>query len=351
MEALRAYLSYLGFLLASYVFLKHVLPYVFPFVLAVFLALLVDPPVSWLERRWRLPRSLAAALVIVILVVGLGFLVAVGAMRLGAELLSLSTALPDLFRRLTDAAAALANVLGDFSATLPPLFKQAVDQQIALGYRLAQAAVSSLLTSVQGWLVGLPGAVVLFLLSALATYLVSRDKGAIRDFLLELLPAGTRRAALEIKDRLVESTVGLVKAQTLLVTITFLIFWIGLSLLGAPYALLVALLSGLLDVLPVLGPSMIGIPWAVYAFLDGRIAFGAGLLVLYGAVALFRGTIQAWVIGWRIGLHPLVTLLALYVGVHLFGPAGVIYGPLVAAMLKAAVAAGLLPRGPEGKQP
>jgi len=344
MQTLKAYLSYAGFLLASYVFLKYLLPFVLPFVLAVFFALLVDPPVTWLERRWRLPRSLAAALVIVIVVGGLGFFLATGAVRLGAELLSLSTALPDLFQRLTEGAALLADLLGEFSASLPPLFKQAVDQQIALIYRLAQAGVTALLTAVQGWVVALPGLVVVFLLTALATYFVSRDKGAIRDFLLGILPPEARSGALRIKDRLVDSTVGLVKAQTILVVITFFIFLVGLTLLGVRYALLVALLSSLLDVLPVLGPSLVFVPWAAYAFLDGRAPFAVGLLVLYGAVALVRGALQASVIGARIGLHPLATLLALYVGATLFGPVGILYGPLVAAMLRAAVLVGLLPR-------
>lgn len=341
---LKAYLYHAAFLAGSYFFLRFLMPYLLPFVLALFFALLVDTPVTWLERRWRLPRGLAAAVVILLVLGGLGLVGATGAMRLGAELVALSASLPDLFQRLSGAATALVELLGEFSATLPPLLKQGVDQQIALVYRLAQAAVTALLTTVQGWVVALPGAVLVFLLTALATYFFSRDKAAIRDFLLALVPRPLRAGALEVKDRLLVSTVGLIKAQTVLVTITFFVFLLGLSLLRVPYALLVALLSSLLDLLPVLGPSLIYIPWAAYAFLDGRPGLAVGLLVLYGAVALVRGGLQASVIGARMGLHPLVTLVALYVGAALFGPVGVVYGPLVAALWRAAVAAGLLPR-------
>lgn len=342
-EAARSYLILAGFLLASFLFLRFVLPYLIPFVLALFLAEFVEPAVAWLEARWRLPRAFGAAFVILTLVTGTGFFLALGVVRLGAELLAFSASLPDLFASLTNLARSLADVVGEYSAALPPMLKEAIDQQMSLGYQVAQSSVGSLLNAVQGWLAALPQAGVVFLLTALATYFLSRDRAPMRRFVLTVIPAEARPGATEIKARLLTSTVGLIKAQAVLVTITFFVYLGGLAVLGARYALLAALVASLLDLLPVLGPSLLFLPWAAYAFGSGEAALGLGLLVLYGVVALVRGSLQAYVIGERIGLHPLATLVAMYVGVRLFGPAGVVYGPLVAILLKAGVETGLLP--------
>lgn len=344
--AVRVYLYLGGFLVASFLFMRFVLPFILPFALGIFLAALIEPAVSRLERRWRIPRPLSAALVIVLLVGGLAFFAVMGVIRLGAELITLSESLPSVFQAVSALASALADMVGQFSATLPPALKTSVDQQLAVGYRLAQVAVTDLLGVVQGWLTGLPGALMVILITALATYFFSKDKESIRDFLIGLLPGPVRPGAIEIKARLIASTVGLVKAQAVLVSLTFIVILIGLNVLGTRYALTVALASALLDVIPVLGPSLIFVPWAAYLFLVGQTGLALGLLLLYGVVAVVRGAAQVYVIGERIGLHPLATLLALYLGVQAFGPVGFIYGPLVAIVLKASVEAGLLPPGP-----
>lgn len=342
----RTYVYLVGFLLTSFLFLKFALPYVLPFVLGLFLAALIDPAVTRLKWRWRIPRPVGAAMVIFLLVAGVAFFTVVGAIRLGAELVALSESLPSVYQALYALASALADMVGQFSATLPPALKSSLDQQLVIGYRLAQAAVGDLLSLVQGWLAGLPGALMVILITALATYFFSTDKEPIRDFLIGLLPRQVRPGAIEIKARLMASTIGLVKAQAILVFLTFVVILIGLNLLGTRYALTVALVSALLDVIPILGPSLVFVPWAAYLFLVGQTGPALGLLLLYGVVAVVRGAAQVYVIGDRIGLHPLATLFALYLGIQVFGAVGFIFGPLVAIVLKAAVEAGLLPGGP-----
>lgn len=342
----RIYLYLVGFLLASFLFLKFAVPYLLPFVLGLFLAGLIDPAVTRLERRYRIPRSLGAALVIVLLVAGLIFIAVVGAIRLGAELAAISDSLPGVYQVLYALGAALVDLVGQFSATLPPALKSTLDQQIAVGYRLVEVVVGSLLGLVQGWLTGLPGALMVILITGVATYFFSRDKERIGEFLVGLLPGRVRPGAAEVKARLLSSTVGLIKAQAVLVLLTFLVTLVGLNMLGARYALTISIVSALLDVIPVLGPSLVFVPWAAYAFLLGHSELALWLLALYGLIAVVRGGAQAYIIGERIGLHPLATLLALYLGVQAFGPIGFIYGPLVAIVLKAAVEAGLLPAGP-----
>lgn len=345
-DVLRAYGTLLAYLLASFLFLKFLLPFVLPFVLALFLANLIDPAVNWLEERWRVPRGVGAALVIAFLLASLAVGGVLALSRLGLELITLSRSLPSAYLEVADLAGRVADQVGRFSESLPPALKATLNRQLEGMYRMAQNLLAGGLGVLQGWFQALPGAGMVALVTAIATYLVSRDKALIRRFLLGLAPRGWRRGLVSIKDELLASTVGLVKAQAVLVLLTFVVILAGLTILGTPYALSASIGSALLDVIPVLGPALIFVPWAAYALLQGNVSMALALLLIYGSVSVVRAIAQAYVIGGRIGLHPLATLLALYLGVGVFGAAGFIYGPLVAIVLKAAVAAGLLPRGP-----
>lgn len=346
-QALKAYAWLLGFLLASFAFFTYVLPFVFPFVLALFLAVFIDPAVAGLERM-RLPRSVGAAVVIVAVLGLAAFVLVVGMVRLGLELVDLMGSLPVGYQQLVDLAGAATDLLGQFSATLPPVLKQVLDRQLTGTYQAVVGILNGVLASLQNLLAALPGLAMVFLITAIATYLISRDKVVIRSFLLGWVPREWRTGVIAIKADVLASTVGLIKAQAVLVFLTFLVVLGSLSILGVRYALTMAVLAALLDVLPVLGPSLLFIPWAIYAFLAGDASLAVWLLVLYGAVALVRGVAQPYVIGERLGLHPLTVLVALYLGVKVWGAAGFIYGPLVAIVLKAAMASGLLPAGPSG---
>ncbi len=347
-QALKSYAYLAGFLLASFIFFKYVLPFIFPFVLALFLAVFIDPAVAGMERRLRLPRAVGAAVVIVAVLGISAFLLVVGMARLGLELVDLMGSLPLGYQQLTDLVEGAAEMLGQFSASLPPVLKQVLDRQLAGSYQTLVGLLNGVVTALQNLLAALPGLAMVFLITAIATYLISRDKVIIRSFLIGWVPREWRTGVLAIKADVLASTVGLIKAQAVLVFLTFLVVLGSLTALGARYALSMAVLAAFLDVLPVLGPSLLFIPWAAYAFLTGDASLAFWLLVLYGGVALVRGVAQPYVIGERLGLHPLTVLVALYLGVKVWGPAGFVYGPLVAIVLKAAIASGLLPAGPGG---
>jgi predicted PurR-regulated permease PerM len=149
---------------------------------------------------------------------------------------------------------------------------------------------------------------------------------------------------MQVKAEVMGSTLGLLKTQFVLVSLTFFVTLLGLTLLGVPYALTISFLAAILDVLPVVGPAIIFLPWAVGLFLTGQYMTGVWIAVLYGSIALLRALAHPYVLGGTLGLHPLAALLSLYLGARLFGPAGLIWGPLILVVLKAAIRSGLLPR-------
>jgi predicted PurR-regulated permease PerM len=124
--------------------------------------------------------------------------------------------------------------------------------------------------------------------------------------------------------------------------LTFTECFIGLSLIGIRYALVLAILIAVVDILPVLGSGTVLIPWGVASLLLGHARTGAALLVLYAFITIVRYVVEPRVIGDQLGLHPLVALIAMFAGLKAFGVTGLLLGPAIVVTAIAVMDAGLV---------
>lgn len=320
----------------------YLLPYVLPFALAAFIALLLDPAVNAAEKWLRLPRGIAVALVMLLGVLLLALIVIGLSAALVAEFKGLQDTIGSLFGR---GRVLVANLVQNYEAVSSELPDNA---QAMLSNMLAalQEQVEKLLRDIPlllGKISSLPALIVIGAVTTVSTYFFSRDKRLIVNFLLSLLPGDWKHKVNAAKADVMVAAVGFVKAELSLITLTLLLSIIGLNIIGAGYTFVTGVVIGILDVVPVLGPGLLFIPWAVINFILGNWGFGIGLLVVYAITAAVRQFLQAKVLGDRIGLHPLATLVAIYLGLKIFGAAGIVFGPATVIILKALVRARLLP--------
>ena len=130
----------------------------------------------------------------------------------------------------------------------------------------------------------------------------------------------------------------------ILLSVTFLESYIGLTILGVKYALIFAIIIALVDILPILGTGSIYVPTAILNILWGNYKTAIFLLVLYGIIVTVRYMIEPKVVGAQLGIHPLVALASIFAGLQLVGVAGVILGPTIVVVIKACQHAKILPR-------
>jgi predicted PurR-regulated permease PerM len=114
--------------------------------------------------------------------------------------------------------------------------------------------------------------------------------------------------------------------------VSTLLATLGLYLLRVDYVLLLGLLIGLFDVLPVLGPGTLLVPWALVSFLERDSRVGWGLLLIYAVILVSRQIVEPKIIASGLGLHPLAALAAGFVGLQIFGAFGLLLGPLLASL-------------------
>jgi sporulation integral membrane protein YtvI len=317
-----------------------------PFLGGAAWALLVERPVQWLvgrgvDRGWAALVCVAGVLAVT---------VALGGWALAAawsELRGLSARLPGWYAAWTQ----VLHEQGGAGEGGPGAgLRAALARELVRAFAATGPVVQQLLGRLQHLAAGLPDLMFALFVAVATAYFLSRDRPQLGAWLQGQL--GQRRARwLRVLDRaLRESVWGLLRAQLLLAGATFAVSLLGLWLIGAPYAFLASLAAAVFDLLPVLGPAMVFVPWIVAVWLQHLTGAALGLAAVLLAVAAVRWLLTPHLLGAQVGLHPFVALAAMYVGVKLAGVAGLLLGPLGAVLLQAlweAEAAPLKPpRGP-----
>lgn len=339
---LYSVLGLAGFLVVSWALITYALPIVMPFVLAWVLAEMMDPAVTWLVRRARMPRSLAVAVVLLFFVGIMVALFTVGVAYVVGEIRALIRNLPYLYAAGLDISSQVLLYLEDLVGSLPE------SVQVTIGENLGklQANLGTYLETLArrlGFITSVPGFLINLIITFVAAFFITRDRQEIGAFLLSLFPAKWRDQLRQVRVEVLTNAMGWAKAQVLLILMTMLVSMLGLAIIGADYVVLAGLAIGLLDILPIVGPGALYAPWILYSAFTGRLAFGVKLLIVYAVVSALRQVLESKVVGDRVGLHPLAVLLSIYLGIKFFGALGVVFGPLITILLKAMVTSGLLP--------
>lgn len=342
-ELIRMYGPLALVLLAFYLVFRYLSGLFLPFMIAVAIAVLIDPLVSQMEKRLRLPRGVTVGITLVLLITIILFFLSVGIAHIATELRLLAADFPVYYVYLEQRLIQFSTLYAEWLASLPQALQDQIKQRQEEWVVSASGTLDSLGVSLQNLVLeGLPNLIAVLLVTFIATYFISRDRNTIKRFGLLLVPASRRDSVEKLAHRLFSSFVGFVNAYLILVLMTALITIIGLTLLGSRYALILGIAAGILDILPVIGPGLLFVPWAAYHFLFGNVIFGLLLLLLYGFNSAIRMVLEAQIIGRNVGLHPLTTLVSLYVGAKMLGPVGIIVGPLVAVIIKAMYETGIL---------
>lgn len=337
--------------LAGYIFLKYLFAPLLPFLLAWIVAMLLRPAIERITRRTRLPRKAVAVLTVSFVFLLLFGLLTVLCTRIVGEIGKLSE---DLISEAGTLIEELFSSVGQLSGRLP--FLDGIDDpetlaQIESGLlTMVEGALSSFSARIPNFLLGLiaslPGILLFIMALIVATYYLGIDVGTINAFLAKQLSEPSRQRLFAAKKKLMSAGIKYVKAYLMILLITFVQLWIGFLCLKLPYALTLAALIALIDILPVLGVGTVLIPWAAVLLFRGDHYTGIGLLIVFGVIWIVRQIIEPKIVGESIGLPPLATLMAMYLGYRFLGFGGLFLLPLLLLLLKNLYDIGLFRHAP-----
>jgi sporulation integral membrane protein YtvI len=308
--------------------------YIMPFIIAFIISSIVEPIIRFLMRKVKLPRKVASPITILFFVCSFGVIIVLVIIRLIHEMKSIAAILPDIASNLYFNINSWINKGIDIIGWLPSEITDTIGNVVSDLAKNLTNLLSKVTRGAYTTAISIPETLLFIIITILATYFISSDRERISNFFTLHFPEKWTKRAKFIIDDMFSAFLGYIKAQLIIMTITFMELFIGFLIIGIRYSLLLAFIISVLDALPIVGTGGFLIPWSLYSFFTGDIRLGISLLVLYGIVITVRQLIEPKIIGTQIGLYPLVTLIAMYVGLKIFGIFGLILGPIVVLVIK-----------------
>ena len=313
----------LSSLVLGYIFLVYALPALLPFLIGWAVAFAMRPPSLCIASRTKLSVRLVRPVITVLataLVLGIS---ALGLYRLSREVWQIITEFgegEELRAFLTGfmfSGGIFDEVLGNLGTSVGEvIFEIASGLFSGLG-----GIVSSLVSSI-------PRMILFAVITIISTVYFAVDLEKINSTVLGLLPKRIGEALVRFKNGFLSASVRYLYSYFLIFLITLCIMLVGFMILRLRYAALFALLIAFLDLLPVIGVGTFLIPYGIFELVRGNTFVGVGILVLFAVQTVVRELVEPKILGKSLGVHPLLTLIILYVGYALFGFLGILLMPI-----------------------
>jgi len=286
---------------------------------AVIITSAVDGPVDWLQKR-KVRRIFGVAMIYVFFLVFLGLLIYLVVPPLVHEIKLLAVNFPDYWDKLSVNFSALSEKSG-----LPSSIQSILNK---FGDNLNGWASNAFSATV-----GVFGGIFKFLIIiVISIYLSVREKG-IKKFFVAITPSSQQTYAASLIDRIQAKLGGWLRGQILLSFVIGLLVFIGLSVFKIKYALVLALIAGVLEIVPYIGPIIAGAIAVILAFIQAPILALFTLITFYVIQELEKYLITPQIMGRMVGLDPVVIIIAALIGAELAGIFGIIISVPIAASI------------------
>nr|WP_245301456.1 sporulation integral membrane protein YtvI [Virgibacillus natechei] len=321
--------------------LFHFLRLTYPFLIAAMFAFLINPIIRLLEKHAHFPRPIAVLTSILLLIGIVGGFVTILVKKTIDGIHYLSDYIPSQIEQIS------SNVQSYFNQYIFPLWDQGIGlldniepsqrQALQEGIQIIGSNVAATLgnfgqgiaNGISAFVGALPITFTVIIFSMLAVYFISKDSKGYAAMYKDKLPLTFRKKTMHVLLDLKVKVFGFLKSQIILMTLTAIISLIGLLILQVDQAITIAVILGIIDLIPYFGPGLILIPWSIYSFFTGDIFLGFGLLILYASTVTARQIAEPKVLSSSLKLNPLAILVSLFAGLQLFGLIGLVIGPII----------------------
>lgn len=325
-------------ILIIYLFFKLSIFYM-PFLVALVLALILEPPIKFCMKKFNLKRRTSSIIIFLISIAIITSLLIWGITTLVSEASNLMQGVNTYIDR---AYGSIEKITNNFEITrlhLPTQVENIIQNSendffnnITIWIKNALAKFIEILTQI-------PTIAIYVTITLIALYFICVDQVYMVDEIEHHLPVTwVKKIGTHIRE-IMNSLGNYLKAQVLLILISFIICVIGLYILkivgfNIKYPLLIALGIAFVDALPILGSGAVMIPWAIFSALNGDIIIGISILVLWGIMSIAKQFLEPKLVSKNIGIHPIFTLIAMYTGFKFIGIWGMVIGPIILIIIK-----------------
>ncbi|NLT96197.1 MAG: AI-2E family transporter [Clostridia bacterium] len=314
------------FLLFFYFFVL-IYPIITPFIIALILAYLLDPLVDYLEGK-GIGRTWGILIIYCTLILSIGAAIFYGLPSIIVELNKFIETIPLYVTQLEDFISAFQR---DYSRVpIPESIREVTDETIK---KIEEIVISIVKNIVQGIIFLFTKIFDIILAPILAFYLL-KDFDNIKEWLLQLIPAGFRKDVIYLGQQMDKVLKSFFRGHLIVALFVGALTTIGLSLIGMEFALVLGFVAGVFNIIPYFGPLFGIIPAVALALLQSK-KMALYVLIIMTLIQQVEGNIiSPKILGKSVGLNPLLIILVLLAGGHLFGVLGMIFAVPVTGILK-----------------
>lgn len=321
----------------AFLAIRYLLPPLSPFVAGFLFAWLLHRPAKAVGQRlhvhYRIPAFvlgliLYAVLFVVVLIAGAQvisalehFVPQIPVIYANQIVPFIAEAFDNLEVQMQDFDPAIVEVVDRLSQELFSYLQKAISSISVAAVKLASSIITTL-----------PSVILSVILMVVSTFFIVLDFEHIVSYVLGVMPKKIRATFTETVSTGIDSVQKILGSYMLIMCMSFCELSVGLLLLNIPYAVGIALLISIIDIMPVLGTGLVLIPWAIIAAILRMYPTAIGIAMLYIIMLVVRNIVEPKLVGKQMGLHPVATLICMFLGLEMFGILGLFGFPIALSL-------------------
>lgn len=341
----KEYIKYIITVVFLLLIAIFIIPVSLPIILALVTAIIIEPLVKFTQRTFKWNRKLAVMANFFFFIIIITAIIYFVITKLMSQLIYTSKVFPFHLNSLTGVWINVQNNLFKYTEGLPKEVVESIQDKFDSTLMSMKDALLDLLSysNISALLTNIPNFLISFIVFIIALFLFMLDLERLRIKLFHYLSDDTAEKVRVMSTSIKKVTIGFMKAQILASFIILGASFIGLLFILTPkYAIIMALIIWIIDIIPILGSIAILAPWAIYEYITGDIVLGTKLTILAIILLIIRRAVEPKLMGAQMGISPLAILIAMFIGAKLFGFLGFLIGPLVVILFITAKEAGMI---------
>ena len=311
-----------------FLFIVKTFGYIAPFFIGGLLAFIINPISRKLERKFKINKGFSTLFLSLLGVALVIFLATFGLIKGSQQLVRFlnnidSNSYSYLGNMINNWVNEISKYMGYFQDSSGSSFN--IRELISnYGQNLADIA-KAMLAKIIDLATSLPTIILIIITLFMSTYFIAKDFDKIGHGFLNIFTDETKVKVRRIKSAVICSIKGYVKAYAILMSITFLVIWISFTVFKIPYGLPLGIIGALLDLIPFLGIIVIFVPVIVYYFWMENYFVSIGIAIVFIALSILRQILEPKLVSANVGISPLMTIIAIFVGIQVAGVLGIIF--------------------------
>lgn len=327
--------------------------YIFPLLLAIIISLIIHPFVNFLEIKARFPRFFAIITVmlslflicfgIILLIIseiyqGSAFLAEQIPKHYHAFLIYMESFFQNNVLPFYEKVLSFFNSLNaEHQETIHTYIRSLTNFLATSGSELLHNS----LAKVPSILAVVPGSITTIVFVLLAIFMITNDLDNLKRKAVQFLPTETGKKMQQISSHFKQAITGFFRAQFILIFISACIILFGLLLLQVEHALTITVIAAFVDLIPYVGTGILFVPWIIYLYVVGDFSMTIGIAIIYMIVIISRQILEPKILSSEIGIHPLLLLIGMFIGLQAWGVIGILIAPLFLVMGNALYKSGI----------